>query len=127
MALWQAKSRRKVTGGRRIFARGKRKFEIGREVQPTHMGEPKLKNVRTTGGNKKTRVMSANMANVTDPATGKTVPAAIKNVVENPANPHYVRRNLLTKGAVLETELGKARITSRPGQDGTINAVLIKE
>ena len=59
------------------------------------------------------------------------LPDAIANqiaageVVENPANRHFVRRNIMTKGTVIETEKGKARITSRPGQDGTINAVLI--
>ena len=49
----------------------------------------------------------------------------IISVVENPANIHYVRRNIMTKGAIIETELGKAKITSRPGQTGTINAILI--
>jgi small subunit ribosomal protein S8e len=48
-------------------------------------------------------------------------------VVENPANPHYVRRNILTKGAIVETEFGKARIISRPGQHGVINGVLVKK
>ena len=46
-------------------------------------------------------------------------------VTENPANKNYVRRNYLTKGAVVTTELGKAKITNRPGQDGCINAVLV--
>ena len=47
------------------------------------------------------------------------------NVIENPSNPHLVRRNILTKGAVVETKLGKAKVTSRPGQEGTLNGVLI--
>jgi small subunit ribosomal protein S8e len=46
--------------------------------------------------------------------------------VENPANPHYVRRNIITKGAVIKTELGNAKVTSRPGQDGVVNAALIE-
>jgi small subunit ribosomal protein S8e len=45
--------------------------------------------------------------------------------VENQANIHYVRRNIINKGAIIETNLGKARVTSRPGQTGTINAVLL--
>ena len=31
----------------------------------------------------------------------------------------------MTKGAEIETTLGVAKITSRPGSDGVINAVLI--
>jgi small subunit ribosomal protein S8e len=32
---------------------------------------------------------------------------------------------MITKGAVLKTELGRARVTSRPGQHGILNAVLM--
>ena len=56
--------------------------------------------------------------------TGDFISASGQKKNENPANPNYVRRNLLTKGAIIKTELGNARILSRPGQDGTINAVL---
>jgi len=34
---------------------------------------------------------------------------------------------LLTKGALIETEIGLARVTSRPGQDGVVNAVRVEE
>ena len=44
---------------------------------------------------------------------------------ENTSNPHYVTRNIMTRGAVVQTEIGLAKITSRPGQDGVINAVLV--
>ncbi len=57
---------------------------------------------------------------------GKTTKTKIKNVVDNPADKHLARRNIMTKGAIIETEHGKAKITSRPGQDGVINAVLAK-
>ena len=128
IALWQGKSRRKSTGGRRRSARKKRKFEIGYEKQVTTIGPEKRKFARTRGGNKKVRVLKAEVANVIDfnRKKKKAQRAKILTVLENPANPHYVRRNIITKGAVIETELGKARITSRPGQDGIINAVLIK-
>jgi small subunit ribosomal protein S8e len=33
---------------------------------------------------------------------------------------------VLTKGAIIDTELGQARVISRPAQDGIINAVLMK-
>jgi small subunit ribosomal protein S8e len=70
--------------------------------------------------------MRASYASVADPKTGVTKKALIENVEENTANPNYVRRNLLTKGAIIKTEIGRARIVSRPGQHGVINAVLIE-
>ena len=126
MALWQGRSRRNIAGKIIRAYRGKRKYEIGREQLVTSVGETRRKHVRTTGGNKKIRLLAAKEAYVTDKDTGKTVKTEIISVAENPANPHYVRRNIITKGAVIETKLGKARVTSRPGQNGEISAVLIK-
>lgn len=126
MAIWQGESKRKSTGGRRQIAHKKRKFEIGREpVLPT-IGADKRKYVRIRAGGVRVRVMLAVTANVTNPKTGKTAPATIKTVTGNPANINYVRRNILTKGAFVQTSAGKARITSRPGQHGAINAVLVE-
>ena len=70
--------------------------------------------------------MAASMANVFDPKKGKVTRTKILTVTENPANPNYVQRNIITKGAIIQTELGNARITSRMGQDGVVNAVLIE-
>jgi small subunit ribosomal protein S8e len=125
MALWQGNSRRSKTGRRIRYAQGKRKFEIGRERHFTTIGETRLKKVRTKGNNRKTRAKTINVAYVVDPKTKKTSKTQIISVLENPANIHYVRRNIMTKGAIIETDLGKAKITSRPGQTGTINAILI--
>jgi len=126
MALWQGKSRRKPSGGRLRLNRKKRRFEIGTEVQPTNLGEERLKKFRTLGGNAKVRMLAAGYANVTDPSTNKTQRVKITTVKENPANPHYVQRNIINRGATIQTELGLARVTSRPGRDGAVNAVLMK-
>jgi len=48
-------------------------------------------------------------------------------VVESPSNVNYIRRNIMTKGSLIKTEKGVARITSRPGQEGSLNAVLLKK
>ena len=125
MALWQGNSRRSKTGRRIRYARSKRKFEIGREETLTTIGETKLKVVRTRGNHRKTRVKTSNIVYVLDPKTNKTTKTEIITVKENPANIHYVRRNIINKGAIVDTKLGKARITSRPGQSGTVNAVLV--
>lgn len=123
---WQAESVRKVTGGRRRPAQNKRRAEIGRAPADTHIGENRTRIIRTYGGNNFVVALRANYANVTDPKNGDTKKAKIETVEKNTANPNYVRRNLLTKGAVIKTEIGSARITSRPGQDGIINAVLLE-
>ena len=127
MALWQGKSKRKTSGGRRRYARKKRKFEIGREQQYASVGDTKRKLYRTRGGkSSKVRVLGAEYVNVVDPKTKKTKRVKVVTVRTNPANPHFVQRNIITKGATIQTEIGEARVTSRPGQDGTLNAVLVK-
>jgi len=125
MALWQGQSKRSKTGRRIRYARGKRKFEIGREQHLTTIGQTTLKKVRTKSNNRKTRAKTINIAYIVDPKNKKTTKTEITNVIENKANIHYVRRNIINKGAIIETKIGKARVTSRPGQTGTINAVLI--
>jgi small subunit ribosomal protein S8e len=125
MALWQGSSRRSETGRRIRYARGKRKFEIGRERHLTTIGDPRFKKVRTKGHNRKMRAKTINIAYVVDPKNNKTSKSEIISVVENKANIHYVRRNIINKGAIIETKLGKAKVTSRPGQTGIVNAVLM--
>ena len=122
---WQGRSRRKYTGAKLKTARGKRKYELGRESADTHINETKRKNVATRGGNRKVRLLQCNVANVTD-LQGKTQTASIETVTGNAANEHYVRRNILTKGSVIKTSIGNAKITSRPGQDGVVNAILLE-
>jgi small subunit ribosomal protein S8e len=122
---WQGKFGRKSTGGKRIPARGKRKYETGREQSDTTIAPVRTKKIETLGGNMKMRMLRGDMAAVADPKTGMTKTVKIETVKENKANLHYMRRNILTKGAVVKTELGDARITNRPGQDGVINAILL--
>jgi small subunit ribosomal protein S8e len=125
MVISQFRSKRKVNGGIYISGRKKRKFELGREPSNTKVDKVRKKFVRKLGGDKKIILLSSNVANVFDGK--KYVKTKIKEVVENTANRHFVRRNVVTKGAVINTELGKAKVSSRPGQAGMINAVLLKE
>ncbi|HDM36707.1 MAG TPA: 30S ribosomal protein S8e [Candidatus Syntrophoarchaeum butanivorans] len=123
---WQGRSRRKPTGGRYKRSSGKKKYEIGRPSTTTHIGEERRKVLRVRGGNKKIKLFRTLFANVTDRESGKTQKVKIETVLENRANQHYVRRNIITKGAVIKTEIGEALVTARPGQHGVINAVLLK-
>lgn len=100
---------------------------MGSETIEVKMAPLEKERLRTFGGNEKLRLYSADVANVTDPKTKKMSKTKILTVVENPADPHFVRRNVITKGAIINTELGKARVTSRPGQHGTVNAVLLEK
>jgi small subunit ribosomal protein S8e len=122
---FQGKSTRKYTGGRLIQARSKRKFELGGEQANTHLGDAIRKTVKTLGGQLKVRLLRAQTATVIDPATKTSKTAKIETVTGNPANKNYIRRNIMTKGSIIKTEIGSARITNRPGQEGSINAILI--
>lgn len=125
MAKWQARSMKKPTGGRIWPSCGKRKRELGGEFVEVRLGQTDRVERRAFGGTPRHRLLSAEVANVVDPKTGQTKVAKILTVVENPADVHFVRRNVLTRGAIIETELGRARVTSRPGQSGSIDAVLL--
>lgn len=125
MSLWQGLSTRKPSGGRLILARKKRRSEVAPEDAETKLGAHTQKLIRGRGDSQKVKLLATNVINVTDPKTKTTSKATIKTVTENPANIHYVRRNILTKGAVVDTDKGKVRITSRPGQAGTLSGVLV--
>jgi len=99
---------------------------IGRAPTMTKIGEGRAKKISTKGGNEKMRVFETSTANLFDPKTKAYSQATVKTVVQSPANRNFVRRNILTKGTIIETSKGKARVTSRPGQDGVLNAVLIE-
>ncbi|GAB3322683.1 30S ribosomal protein S8e [Haloplanus rallus] len=119
----QGRSTRKRTGGRLRPFRNKKRYQLGRQPAETTVGEPRFQTIDARGTETKTRALATNVAQVAD--SGETVEAEIENVVENPSNTNYARRNILTKGAIIETSEGRARVTSRPGQTGQVNAVLL--
>lgn len=125
MVQWHLRSNRTKTG--KSLKRISKKFKRnrGRDFLPTHIGARKIQKIETKGGGEKFLVLKDETANVM--ANGKAQKSKIITVTANPADSQFVRRNIITKGAVIQTELGKARVTSRPGQDGVINAVLIEE
>jgi small subunit ribosomal protein S8e len=106
--------------------RGRRKFEIYRYPNEAVAGKTLTTSRRTRGNNLKTALKSVETVNVIDPNSNKTSKLAILRVAKNPANKDYERRGVISKGALVETEVGTVRVLSRPGQDGTVNAILIK-
>ena len=125
MAFSHLKSKRKQSGSVYKHSRKKRQNELGRIPALTKIDNERKRNIRSMGSNRKIRLLSINIANIYDSKSKKYLKAKIKTTTENPANKHFVRRNILTKGSIIDTDAGKARITSRPGQDGLLNAVLI--
>lgn len=116
---------RKITGGKYHARRKKRLHERQSQERQVVLGAPKSRHIRVKGGNIKITLLKSNIANVSD---GKKVKKAeITNVVETPQNKFLARQNRLVKGAIIDTALGKAKITNRPSQEGQINAVLIVE
>jgi small subunit ribosomal protein S8e len=127
MALWHLKSKKKPTGGKLNRHRKKMRRDRGSLPVETKIGKRKVAVKRTRGGNTKLRLIAVEKVNLADPKTGKVKRVKVLTVKDNKANPHFIRRNIITKGAVIETEAGLARVTSRPGQDGIANAVLIEK
>ncbi len=114
---------RKISGGLYHANRKTKLYERPGKPRVAVLGETKRKVVHTRGGHKKTILLKANIANVF--VEGKIKKADIKNVIETPQNKFFARENRLSKGAIIDTSLGKARITNRPTQEGCVNAVLL--
>jgi len=127
MSITQHKSRRNPTGGLRRKQRKKKKRDFGSDFFPIKIGKERRKVVRCLAGFEKQRLLQADKANVFDTSTGKAQVTKILHVKENPANPHFVRMGIVTKGAIIETEIGLAKVVSRPGQHGVVNAVLLEK
>jgi len=126
MSVWHGDlHKKKPSGGRKKAHRMKRRYEKGSFPTETTLGEPKQKIVRRRGNNTKIKLPSTNQANISDSSTGKTQKTQILRVIRNPANVDYNRRGVITKGTIIETPQGPARVTSRPGQHGLVNAILI--
>jgi small subunit ribosomal protein S8e len=117
---------RKLTGGRKVAMRGRRKFEIDRYPNEAIAGPTQIVARRTRGNNNKFAFKTAEFANIIDQENKKVTKSKILKVTKNPANRDYERRGVISKGAVIEIENGTARVVSRPGQDGVVNAVLVK-
>ena len=116
----------KITGGRRQPLRIRRKYETDRYPNEAINGAQVTITRHVRGKNRKTALKTIDFVNL---ATGdaKVKKTKILKVLENDTNNDYQRRGIITKGAVLETQEGKCRVISRPGQNGIVNAVLLKE
>jgi small subunit ribosomal protein S8e len=125
MSTHSSLRKRKLSGGKKRVYRTKKKYEAAGYPAETVLGNSKRKHTRSLGGNIKIKALTEKFASVTDQRTGQTQNVEITRVIRNGANVDYNRRGVITKGAEIDTALGHAKVTSRPGADGVINAVLI--
>jgi small subunit ribosomal protein S8e len=125
MAITQLKSRRKPSSGRLRDGFKKKLRYTGNLPMNTKLGERKKKERRVMGGRRKEILASVDIVNVYDPKTKKYEKLKIDSVIENKANRHFIRRNIITKGAIVKTAKGNVKITSRPGQERVLNAVTV--
>ncbi len=129
MGVYHGPDLKKVTGGKkRRHVKVKRKYWMGRfPINTTLAEKEKRKLQRVRGGNYKVKLRYATYANVVNQKTGEVKKVKILRVVETPANRELARHGIIVKGTIIETELGPAVVTSRPGQDGVVNAILAPE
>lgn len=125
MVISQARSKKSPSGSRYRPFRKKKQYECGREPTLTKVGKTKRKTLRTMGANQKVVLLNSDAINIMDKKTKKSVKGKILSVKENPANPNYIRRNIITKGCTVTTDKGDVVVTSRPAQEGTVNGVLV--
>jgi len=118
------KKGRKITGGRYIKARKKKLRENQGQKRKIKLGEERRKVKKVRGGNIKVMMYSGKYVNVQ--IKGKSKRAEIKNVIETPSDKFLARQNIITKGTIVLTDLGKVKVTSRPTQVGIINGILVE-
>ncbi len=125
MTIYQKRSRRKTTGSLYRALEKKKLSNIGSSPTFTKLSGKKIKTKNVRGGDLKQTLISVNKVNVIDPKTKKTQQTDVTSIIESPANRHFIRRGIITKGTILDTKLGKVKVTSRPGQEGSLNGILI--
>ncbi len=115
----------KLTGGRRHPLRVRRKYEMDRYPNEALIEAQETVTRKVRGKNNKTALKTIDFVNLAIPGS-KVKKTKILKVLENSTNNDYQRRGVITKGAILETQDGKCRVVSRPGQSGVVNAIIIK-
>jgi small subunit ribosomal protein S8e len=111
-------------GRERLKSRDKRRSEIGNYFSATRVAAENYNApMRRRGGKNAVKLSHVAFANVLTKDGYKK--ARIKSVLESRDNRNFARQAIITKGAIIETELGKAVVLNRPGREGSINARLV--
>jgi len=118
------KKGKKISGGKYIKRRKKKLYELPGQKKVVKLGEKRKRTKKVQGGNKKSFLLKIDEVNVQ--VKGKSKKVKIKNVLETPSNRFLARQNIITKGTIVETDLGKVKITNRPTQESVLNGVIIE-
>ena len=113
------------TGGKRGRRTDKKLRFAGGTFTATKVGKTDSRKLRSARGcTAKVKLKTAHFVNVLG-KDGKMQKVAMRTVIETPDNRHHARQNIVTKGAIVDTEIGKVKVTNRVGQDGVVNAKLL--
>lgn len=125
----KSKTKKFGNGKRKLKFRDKRRAELGNYFSATKLAAAKqetnvAKPTRRRGGAETSTLKQAAFANLQTKQGFKKV--RIKGVMESRDNRNFARQNIITRGTVINTDLGKAVVTNRPGREGSVNAKLIE-
>ena len=126
MVKWNIDRGLKPTGGKINLNRKRRKFQRMGLPLMTELGEKKIRKVEGRGMTRKIKLVASNSINVVTKG-GKMRKVKVIDVKSNQANLHYVRRRIITKGTIVEPELGHVRATSRSSQSGILSGIIVSE
>ena len=124
---WDLRKKKKTGGSKKAF-RGKRKHESGDVQADTRISTAGdlVQRKRVKGGGFKLSLGESKSVNVNF-SDGRTTRAEILALADNPSNPLYTRKGIITKGAILKTSLGLVRVSSKTGSDGVLNGRIMEE
>lgn len=134
MVQWHIRDDKKPSGGRRntVRARSKKLAWKGGKASLTKTVDSIKKEVRerTEKRGKTIKIRALEVKHASIAKDGKIVKAEIVEVSTNNANRLFARSNVSTKGAIIKVKIDGneklAKVTNRPGQEGSINAKLIE-
>jgi small subunit ribosomal protein S8e len=96
--------KRKVSGGKQLITRKRRKHELGRLPANTKLGAKRISTVRTRGGNTKARALRLDGGNFAWGSESTVQPARILDVVYNATSNELVRTKTLVKNAIVAVD-----------------------
>jgi len=99
-----SRHKRRLTGGRMPIHKKKRQYESGRPAANTKLGEKRIREIRTMGGNSKHRALRINTGNYNWASEGVAFKTKILNVVYNASNNELVRTNTLVKNTIVRVD-----------------------
>ncbi len=121
----KADTKNSGNGTKRLKFRDKKRSEVGNYFSATKMSDANVSAARRRrGGAMGIKLKKVGFANLLT-KDGSYKKAKITGILESPDNRNFARQNILTKGTIINTDLGKAVVLNRPGREGAINAKLV--